>query len=178
MGYTVFQQLKKRRGSNFKMDLLESWISTIALVHEKGRPNGKLLNWNPDRYFDDLKVKCVGCKIENITDFNYSYCNTYQVVPETTSDKYNYVLVLKISYVVNACCIYWVRYSKDFRRGEVISCGIDVCINPEEILINFMRTEGFHEIESAWMNIPVIGVKLELAEVATLEKCLFDDYED
>lgn len=161
------------------MSLLDNWISEVKLAFQHERPNGNILNWDSDRYFFNIKDKCIGCEIQNLTDFNYSYCNTYQVIPETNSSKYSYVLVIKISYIVHAYSIYWVRYSKNLERGSVIgSEQLDVSNNPETKILDFMHKNNFYELKNEWSEIPISNVELELSEVATLEKCLFDDFEE
>jgi hypothetical protein len=42
-------------------------------------PSGILLGWDKNRFYDLLLPLFVGYKVKNQTDFNYSYCNSFDI---------------------------------------------------------------------------------------------------
>lgn len=160
------------------MGMLADWIKTIQTQFKKGCPNGNLLEWDRNRYSASIKRVSKKCKVINQTDFNYAYCNTYEIRPKSLNEKYIYELTLSISFIVNAFVYHWTRYTLDMKKGKVIPISeIEVEYDPTDELIKLMKEYGYTEVVSEWFDRQIENVQLELAENATLGKCLFHDYE-
>lgn len=135
-------------------------------------------DWDRNRFFHSLVKLCGGCKIVNGTDFNYSYCNTFEIEPKVQPDEYSYVLTFKTSFVADVYSLHVTRYSKDRSTGKVVSENeLPTLIPTIAILRQFAVAAKFQEMEGSDHDIIVEGVSLELSDVATLGKCLFDDFE-
>jgi len=161
------------------MALPKDWISQVKMLFTGGRPNGMLLQWDIDRFFAELKAVCNSHRVKNISDFNYAYCNTYIVMPpQPLESKRIFEATISFSFICNAYSLHWTSYSPDKRRGKVVPETVlpKSLENPTGMLRKFAEDNGFKEIECEWMDIQVEGVELELADVATLGKCLFDDF--
>ena len=160
------------------MTLLDDWISIVKNKFGDGCPNGFLLEWDVNRYHSSIKEICRNCKVTNQTDFNYAYCNTYEIRPETRNTKFIYELTLNISFIVDAFSLHWTKYTTNLKKGGVISSNeIEVEYDPTDGLIKFLEKNEYQEVKSDWFEINIDDVQLELAEKATLGKCLFHDYE-
>ena len=153
-------------------------ITAIGERFRNSPPNGLLLGWREDRYFDEVRGCCPGCTVVNETSFDYSRCNTFQIRPQSLTDQWIYELSVNISFVAAAYTIHWTKYSPDARRGRVVdTADVEVAQNPAAAVRRMLKMEGFTEIPGEWLESLVAGVDLELAESATLGKCLFNDYE-
>jgi len=152
-------------------------ISEIQRRFKSSCPNGVLLKWDRNRFYDSLLQLFVGYKVKNQTDFNYSYCNSFDVEMNArgASGQF-YKLTLKISFIVDAYTLHLTEYSNDKKRGKVISSeGITEVLFIIKKIKQFMEQKGFQEIYDD-MNVVVPNVELELAKTATIGKCLFDDF--
>jgi len=159
------------------MVTLYNLISDIQNKFSEGCPNGFLLEWDVNRFFHALLSLFDGYKVINDTDFNYSYCNSYDV--ELGEDENNdvFILTLKASFISDAYTIHITRYSSDRRNGVVIP--YENCLEYESEIAKvkgFIENEGFVEVQSNEMDVVVENVELELAGPATVGKCLFDDF--
>lgn len=153
-------------------------IRDIQRKFSNGCPNGYLLGWDVNRFFKPLLSLFAGFRVINETDFNYSYCNSYDIELGIGEDEKIYFLTLKASFIADIYTVHVTGYSKNKRRGKVV----DVMKFPEyekqiERARSFMNGQGFMEILDEDMELVVESVDLELAEHATLGKCLFDDFE-
>jgi len=160
------------------MMALNTLIIDIQKKFSDGCPNGFLLGWDINRFFQSLISLFVGFKVINDTDFNYSYCNSYEIeLGENESDEI-FILTLKVSFIVDAFVLHVTRYSSNRRSGKVIH--FDECseyageIKKAKI---FLVGKGFVEMQNDDMESVVDGVHLELAEIPTVGKCLFEDFE-
>ena len=151
----------------------------ISEIKEKFRtscPNGMLLQWDRNRFYSSFSSLFIEYNIKNQTDFNYSYCNSFDIEMLSRGDAGEfYRIALKISFIVDAYTVYLIQYSKNKKKGKVIcekNIEAQLCI---EKIKHFMEKKGFQEINDEF-DIVVPDVKLELAEIATVGKCLFDDF--
>lgn len=158
------------------MEIPESWIAEITNQFNPTPPNGFALDWDSDRYFAALKKLCVGCTVLNCTDFNYAYCNTFRITPKSINREYVYDLTLNISFIVNGYSLHWTKSKQGSRAPTPIKEEhIKVKMNPAPVLRQYMDKNSFIEVDGSWFDLPIKGVQLELAEIATLGKCLFHD---
>ncbi len=158
--------------------------STDQLVQEVRKqfgescPNGTLLAWNENRFFPSLTKLCAECKVNNCTDFNYSYCNSFEIEPSVTLKEHVYIVTFKTSFVLDVYSLHVTRYSKDRRHGKVVREQECADLMPiMETIRQFAEREGFQELRSTDHDVIIDGISLELSDVATLGKCLFDDFE-
>lgn len=153
-------------------------ILEIQRIFSNSCPNGFLLGWNKNRFFSSLKSICKDLEVINETDFNYSYCNSYDIRQKIDTSENNYNITLKASFILAAYSLYVTKYSNNGKSGEIM-----LEIDSPEIkttlvkIKRFIENEGFLEIKSEDMDAIIPDVNLELATVATIEKCLFDDFE-
>ena len=156
----------------------EGMIQEIQDVFSNSRPNGFILGWDTNRYFASLTNICGDYVVYNNTDFNYSYCNCFEFKPKVSLGEHDYVITFKISFILDAYSLHVTRYSTGGKTGEVVSehdCGgMRSAIGK---IRRFANKNGLQEITAAEQEIVIDGVALELSEVATLGKCLFDDFE-
>ena len=159
------------------MNTINSMILQVQEAFKNGCPNGIILAWDRDRLFHDLEQVCRGFKVTNYTDFNYSYCNTFDIEPIGDSSDYIYVVTFKVSFVCDAYSVHVTKYSKDRRRGEVVSENECASLVPILAVVRgFAEDRGFCEITGQDHDIVIEGIDLELSDVATLGKCIFDDF--
>lgn len=170
MGDTWFPKLKS--GLAFKMNsTLKDWISNVRLACKEGVPNGIILNWNHSRFYNEIaELVPKDFAIENDTDFNYSRCNYYRMF--TFSNGRKFVLECKISFICDAFCLYWIEY-----KG--LSGRVSNEFSPEltKAVAAILIERGFKEYQRDWPDLVVGGIELELAEEATLDKILFEDFD-
>jgi len=153
-------------------------IKLIQELFKDEIPNGLKLGWDRVRYSSTVKNICTNYEIKNCTDFNYSFCNTYEVLVLKGLNSFDYTLTIKISFIIDAYIIYLSRYSKKNMNGGLVD--LNKCPKAQRLYENskhYFTQLGFHEIDDSIVNEQVSGVKLELADNVTIEKCLFDDYE-
>ena len=156
------------------------WIQKIKEVFHDGVPNGWLLQWDSDRYSNELKDLALDLEFSNGTSFDYAFCNTYYLYhPSQETENYE-MATIDISFVVNAYQVFWTQYSNHGKTGKVISSPSSEKSQIIEKKIRlFLEKNGFTECLVEWSEIKIKGIKLELSdEEATLGKCLFIDYED
>jgi hypothetical protein len=160
------------------MKSTEQLVLGIQEIFGKSRPNGILLGWDKNRFFSSLRELCADCTVVNDTDFNYSYCNSFEIVSNTNRQEHDYVITFKTSFVLDVYSLHVTRYSPDRKRSKVVS--EHECTELIPILQrirNFAEKQYLQEISSSDHDVVVDGVSLELSEVATVGKCLFDDFE-
>lgn len=63
-----------------KMMTKDEIILEIQRKFKNACPSGILLEWDRNRFYDLLLPLFVGYKVKNQTDFNYSYCNSFDIV--------------------------------------------------------------------------------------------------
>ncbi|MCW8127426.1 hypothetical protein [Microbulbifer halophilus] len=156
---------------------LDLVVENIRRKFSKGCPSGIMIGWDVSRFFSALKSVFKGYTVLNQTDFNYSYCNTYDVNLGNNASGHYFVLTIKVSYIYDAFTMHITRYISR-RSGEVVT--FDQCNEYKELVEkvrSFLADKAFREIQSDEMDVEVEGVELELAEVPTVGKCLFDDFE-
>lgn len=161
------------------MTELSLLIENIQKEFSDGCPNGSLLEWDLDRFFQPLQLLFSSSEVKNNTDFNYSYCNSLDIDLGKSSDgKKVFVMSLKISFIANVYTVYITEYKSNKRRGKVIH--IEECEKYPSAIVkirSFMKEQGFSEISDNDLGHYVENVDLELSERATVDKCLFDDFE-
>jgi hypothetical protein len=115
-------KVKAKRVKNIKTSkiMLESITMDIEEAFKNGVPNGNLLKWDYLRYWQELvNLTRIG-KIVNISDFNYSFCNTYfYYYPSDNEENYE-MATFQISFISNVFQIYWTKYTKHGKTGKVV----------------------------------------------------------
>jgi len=160
------------------MGSVDRLIADIEKAFSEGPPNGFLLGWQRDRFFPSLQSSFRDCAVTNDTDYNYSYCNSFEIEPDPSGKEGNLVITLKMSHVADVYSVHVTKYSRDKRRGNVVPCGVDPIVSELcERVHQFAADKGFQEIDERLTDMKIPGVDLELAEEATVGKCLFDDFE-
>ncbi len=141
-------------------------------------PNGILLNWDRNRFYSDLQLLISEHEILNQTDFNYSFCNSFDIKINAKKNHGEiYKLTLKISFILDFFSTHLTRYVSYGRMGKVVS--IDSVSEAKLIcdkLKSYLSEMGFEELSVDAVDVEVPGVQLELAQKATIGKCLFDDF--
>jgi hypothetical protein len=152
-------------------------ISEIQRKFKSSCPSGILLRWDRNRFYDSLVPLLAGYKVKNQTDYNYSYCNTFDIELNTIgSSGQRYKITLKTSFIVDGYAIHLTEYSNNRKQGKVIPVeSVHEALFVIEKIKAFIEQRGFQKIDNEF-NTAVPGVDLELAEIATIGKCLFDDF--
>jgi hypothetical protein len=155
----------------------DALISEIQRKFRHSCPSSMVLGWDRNRFYDLLLSLFVGYKVKNQTDFNYSYCNSFDIEMHLKRPSGRFCRVtLQISFIVDAYIVYHTAHSKGKKRGKGIpSERISEAQLHIEKIKQFMEQKGFQEIVDEF-DIIVPDVELELAEIATIGKCLFDDF--
>lgn len=158
------------------MTLLNTLVADIQKMFFDGCPNGFLLKWDVNRFFQSLVSLFAGFKVINETDFNYSYCNSYEI--ELAENGEIFILTLKASFIADAYTVHLTKYSSNRRRGIVVPYE-EYPEYAEEIKKSkaFFKENNFVEVENDEIDSFVENIDLELADRATVGKCLFDDFE-
>lgn len=154
---------------------LERILTQVKTAFAKSPPSGFLLQWDRSRFFQELAQAFPEYKVTNHTDFNYSFCNSYEIEPPPIISNRVHVVTLKMSFIADAFSLHVTEYTVDRRRGRVVS--EQTCQAAIDIARAFARERRFVEIARKDDGLRIDGVSLELSEVATLGKCLFDDFE-
>ncbi len=160
------------------MKSIEVIIELIQEVFDQSTPNGVLLGWNENRFMEPISRICSGTKLVNNTDFNYSNCNSFDIELDPSYDEHLCRITFKASFVADAYSLHVTRYAKDQRSGKVVP--EDECeqlVLVIERLRKFADQKELREISCLEHDMVVAGVSLELSKVATIGKCLFDDFE-
>jgi hypothetical protein len=152
-------------------------IRAVQNSFQSGVPNGFVLGWNPDRLFDKFKMFFSEYCVFNCTDFNYSFCNRFEIEPAYQGDVC-YTVTAKFSFIAPVYSVHSTKYWNSKSEGCVVPETEDstICFLTQAVC-EFAKKEGFVEFVSEMNKILVEGVALELSEDATLGKCLFEDYE-
>jgi len=160
------------------MNDINEIINSIQEVFKDEIPNGIKLGWDRTRHFSTVKNLCTKYEIKNCTDFNYSFCNAYEILVIRDLKHFDYTLTVKISFIIKAYIIFLSRYSKNTNKGGLIDIKLHSEAQQlyEDIKCHFDNI-GFYEIDDSIINKQVSNVQLELADIVTIENCLFDDYE-
>ncbi len=153
----------------------DSLVRQVRERFQSGKTNGFLMKWEANRFHEKLKALCEDFRVVNQTDFNYSYCNSYEIEPYIHRTGGQYVLTVKFSFIADVFSVHLTKYSHNRKVGFVV---------PEHelpelprLIRDFAIFEGFEEIDGVDHNLLVDGVELELSQISTLGKCLFDDFE-
>jgi len=156
----------------------ENSIESIQNAFSNGCPNGALLGWDANRFYESLTKLFYEFSISNETDFNYSYCNSYDIAVGNGEQGENFVITVKISFIIDAYRMQLTEYSKDKKSGKVIDFeDLNEGTRFAENVRSFFEDRGFTEVADEELTHIVENVHLELADLATVGKCLFDDYE-
>ncbi|NOT12099.1 MAG: hypothetical protein HOP23_09760 [Methylococcaceae bacterium] len=140
-------------------------------------PNGDLLGWDRNRFYEPLQLLLNEYAVINQTDFNYSYCNSFDINMNTKGNFGEiYKITLKISFILDMFTIHLTKYSKDKKMGKVVSQDTIpeakfVCDKLRYYLSQINFEELYEDID-----VEIPGIQLELAQKATVGKCLFDDF--
>ena len=160
------------------MENIEVVIQKIKNAFSRGVPNGLLLGWQQNRHYDDIVHIAKPYRVTNDTDFNYSFCNSYNVDFNCDSSNYVYVITLKISFIADVYSIHVTRYTRDKKKGRLIhvfpDAGLSILM---QTVHGCMQDKGFVVLKNESLDLELDDLELELAEVATIGKCLFDDFE-
>lgn len=152
-------------------------VTKVSRMFREGPPNGWVLGWNRDRFVKEISKLSHPGEFENVTSFDYSFCNSFEVSFRKSSDEF-IVLTVRISFVANYFSTHWTQYSAGGRHGTVVEAADqDSATKVAERIRRFLTSEGFRELPEDWASMVVPDARLELSEgPATLTKCLFDDY--
>ena len=152
-------------------------LRTIAELFRDGPPNGWLLGWDVDRFANQVSELSGDGEFENVTSFDYSFCNSFEVTFRQTSDEF-VVLTVRVSFVADYFSMHWTQYSSSGKHGVVVDdVDFDGAARVAQDIRAFLRSMGYQEFPTSWDSIAVPEAVLELSEEpATLSKCLFDDY--
>jgi len=156
--------------------LLEEIVAQVREQFREEVPNGWLLGWDLNRGHAAIREATAPYRASNLTSFDYSFCNWYEVKVRNGYQKW--LLTVKISFIVSVFSLYWTRY-KSSVEGFVMIADSDERRRLENRVRTAVSGLGYCEIDSAWLNLKVDGVSLELSdpEDVTLGKCLFCDFD-
>ena len=160
------------------MKSTDQLVLEVRKIFGESCPDGNLLAWDENRFLPSLTKLCTDCKVVNSTDFNYSYCNSFEIESNVNLPEHVYILTFKTSFILEAYSLHVTRYSMDRKRGKVVA--EDECVELTPIIgivKQFAEKEGLQEIGDTDHDVVIDGISLELSDVATLGKCLFDDFE-
>lgn len=146
-------------------------INDIFKSFSKGYPNGYSLGWDEDRYIIELRSRFSDWSIENQTSFDYAFCNTVFFYNNKTLPDIG--LTVKFSFIHPSFIMYFSEYNKKAKFYKPTSF---FCNRTANQVRNFMNAKGFSEVKVEILNVILPDVDLQLADIATIEKCLFDDY--
>jgi len=153
--------------------LLNELINKVKITFAQGTPSGILLHWDEKRFLAEISEIVQPMQAQNETDFNYAFCNRYSI--DDNSDQEHYI-GLWIS------CIADVFSLSPIRRINNKTSNIENSPKPylheklEEIQ-QFFTNKNFFIFPESWDKIVIPEITLELSKVATLGKCLFEDFE-
>ena len=160
------------------MKSTDELVLTVRKIFGESCPNGIILDWDEDRFFPPLTRLCADCRVVNDTDFNYSYCNSFEIEPIADLREHVCVVTFKASFILDVYSLHLTKYSEDRRHGEVVVELEHAELIPiVEKIRRFAEEQGFQEISETDHDVVIDGISLELSDVATLGKCLFDDFE-
>lgn len=152
-------------------------LKDVQTSFQFGIPNAIKLGWDPNRLFDEFKNRFSAHSVFNCTDFNYSFCNRFEIEPQYEGP-ICYTLTARFSFIAPVYSVHSTKYVASKTRGCVVPETSDRTMSFLTGLIHeFANSKGFSVFTSEMSDIAVEGVALELSEVATLGKCLFEDYE-
>lgn len=151
----------------------------VQSAFQDGPPNGWLLGWPADRFFDRIRAASpLDHEVVNDSSFDYAFCNSFRVRPRDHKGSHR-ELIVKISFIADVFCLYWIGHSQAGKVSPVAEApeGSDDH-RFERRLATMLAEQGFDEFPAEWYETPLDGIELELAgeDGATLDKCLFDDF--
>ena len=160
---------------------LEAIAAAAAEAFREAPPNGWLLGWPERRYEDALSSLCIDAEAQNVTGFDYSYCNAYKFLFAGGRIGDVCEVLLDISFVADAYQVH-AQLNKTSGRGSPLR--ERALPNPGREFVadvrEFLNTRGFLEIDAEMGQRTVRAPALELceSEMAPLNRCLFHDYAD
>jgi hypothetical protein len=174
-----FTDFLPKTPKNFMLDKI---IRDVKDAFKNEHPNGMLLGWDDERFYQELSDLTKKGELVDQTDFNYSFCNTFSYYYYPFDKDKNYEMAtLKISFVSNVFDIRWWKYRNRGRSPRIIESPENyVSKEWEQQVKAFFEKKGFVKCLPEWHSLHIEGIDLELSEKGkvTLGKCLFDDYED
>lgn len=160
-------------------DALEAIAAAAAKAFRETPPNGWLLGWPERRYEEALSSLCSGAHLQNVTSFDYSYCNAYRFTLEGVRRGDVCWVLLDISFICDAYQVY-AQLNKASGKCTQLSEKALPVLAAELVarLRAFLDAQGFLEIDGEMGQREVSAPALELCEndVASLGRCLFHDY--
>ena len=153
--------------------ILVELIDKVKEAFANGVPPGYLLNWEEDRFFSEISQIVTPMRVVNETDFNYAFCNRYSIY-DTNRE---YYFGLWISFIAD---VYSLSQFKRISNTQVSEVGKSesCCLSEKKDEIKqFLTNKNFIAFPESWDKVVVPGIKLELSDVVTLDRCLFEDYE-
>ncbi len=160
--------------------LYTTWIAEIRRQFQTAPPSGWELHWDADRFYDDLKEILGGnYKLCNCTNFDYSFCNSYELTVENKNGNEKWILAIKVSFIVDAYSLHWTYYPRN-KQAYVLMDQKDAQLqNIEDKIVSFLGSKGFSDVSHKVYNMKLEDVSLELSDPdeVTVGKCLFDDFE-
>ena len=151
--------------------LLNEYINKVKTTFAQGIPSGFLLHWDKERFHAEISEIVQPMRIQNETDFNYAFCNRYSIY-DTDSEHY---IGLWISFVTD---VYSLSLLKKNRISNIESAPKPYLHEKFEEIQQFLTSKNFSAFPASWDDVIVPDISLALSEVATLNKCLFEDYDD
>jgi hypothetical protein len=159
---------------------LAKLVERVRSAFAGGPPNGWIEEWAMDRHFSEFVQVVSPQKASNVTSFDYSFCNRFEVQVEGLGDRCYAVLTVLLSFIADVYTVHWTLYERGGRVGRVVEAP------PSEDAVKLqLRVEkwlaqiGFTRLRDDWYDIELNGILLELSGEThvTLGKCLFQDFD-
>ena len=154
---------------------LDQIVLAVRRQFRDGPPNGWLLGWDLNRYFSEITEAAAPYPVFNYTSFDYNYCNNYQI--HVDSEGCKFFLHVLVSYIAPVYSLHWTRL-RNQTYAPVLKPPIRYAFLENQIAAK-LKDLGLMDFPSAWSEVKVEGVGLELSEPedARLEKFLFRDFD-
>jgi len=159
---------------------LAKLIERVRSAFAYGPPNGWIEGWAITRHFSEFVQVVSPRSAFNITSFDYSFCNRFEVQVKGLDDRCHAVLTALLSFIADVYTTYWTLYEQGGRVGRVIEIPPSEDAAKLQLRVESWLTQiGFARLHDDWYSIELNGIQLELSGEThvTLGKCLFQDYD-
>ena len=136
--------------------------------------------WPFDRYLNILETSFPDWSIENCTDFNYEYCNTYRIFKTCTREfPVQPEIMLYISCISN---VYdFTVGNRRLQNRHFVALSEMNFTQKYGLWISRLHhlfySLGFIQMQTEWYGYVVPEIQTQLCKKPTLERCLFQDRE-
>lgn len=154
-------------------------LETVRRAFASGPPNGWLLGWPVDRHFPDFARIASPVRTQNLTTFDYAFCNHFVARIDGLAEGRFATLTVLLSFIADVYVLHWTRYDRDGRTGKVVAAAPSEKAEALQLHVERWAAEiGFEPLPDRWYDVRVEGIELELsgASNVTLGKCLFQDH--